>query len=78
MNVRIAIAASSAFLLACALCGFMFGFTGLAQARGEEAPYVPHVIPVPQDHAWCYVLVNAQRGIGDIHILDCVPKLVGE
>jgi hypothetical protein len=47
-----------------------------AASGKEPAPYVPQVIPVPQDHAWCYVLVNTQsKVVGDIHILSCIPKL---
>jgi hypothetical protein len=64
-----------AFLLSCAVGGFLFGYAGPVEAKQEEAPYVPQVIPSPQEHAWCYVLVNDQNKlVGDIHTLSCVPK----
>jgi hypothetical protein len=59
-------------ILALAFLG-LFAEPEVASARDND-PYVPQVIEVPQDHAWCYVLVNTQRGIGNIHILSCVPK----
>lgn len=36
--------------------------------------YIPKIIEMPQEHAWCYVLVNSNHAIGNIHILSCVPK----
>ena len=46
-----------------------------ASARGDDdLPYIPNVIPSPQEHAWCYVLVNDNRAVGNIHMLSCVPK----
>jgi hypothetical protein len=45
-----------------------------AEARDKEVPYVPEIIEVEKTHAWCYVLVNPQKLIGSIHIMNCVPK----
>lgn len=45
-----------------------------AQAGKKQEPYVPNVIPVPQEHAWCYVLVNENRATGNINMFACVPK----
>jgi hypothetical protein len=46
-----------------------------ADARGPKKPYVPEIIEVEQEHAWCYVLKNDQSGaVGDINMLFCVPK----
>lgn len=50
--------------------------TSRAEGGSPVAPYVPNIIPQPQEHAWCYVLVNSQNKlVGSIHTLSCVPKL---
>lgn len=48
--------------------------TASARGKDKEVPYVPNVIPSPQEHAWCYVLVNDNSVINNINILACVPK----
>lgn len=46
-----------------------------AEARGKDKVYVPEIIEVEKPNAWCYVLKNDNSGaIGDIHMLDCIPK----
>ena len=66
----------AAFFVCCVIGGFLVGYVGEAEAKSDSEPYVPQVISVPQDHAWCYVLVNKQNKlVGDIHTLACVPKL---
>lgn len=48
---------------------------GRVEARGMPEPYVPEIIEVEKDHAWCYVLTNRQaKVVGNINILSCVPK----
>jgi hypothetical protein len=65
----------AAFFACCAIGGFLIGYVGPAEAKQDETPYVPQVIPSPQEHAWCYVLVNDQNKlVGDIHTLSCVPR----
>ncbi len=75
MNVRMFAWATLFFFLSCAIGGFLIGYVGPAEARQLETTYVPEIIEVQQDHAWCYVLVNDQnKMVGDIHTLSCVPK----
>ena len=47
---------------------------GETGAKNAPPPYVPEIIEVPQEHAWCYVLVNSNRAVGNINTLSCVPK----
>lgn len=67
----------ASFRLVCFLAGvasLVFVATNPSLAGGDPEPYVPNIIEVEQNHAWCYVLTNPQKVIAPINILSCVPK----
>jgi len=70
--MRITFAMIVALVLAIAWCHD--GGIGAAYARGRPDPFVPNIIEVEKDHAWCYVLTNSNSLIDNLNIMSCVLK----
>lgn len=61
-----------ATIAALALGHFLAGPTDEARASEPGDPF--HIVEVEQEHAWCYVLINDTRHIGELNVLACVLK----